>query len=149
MNHVWFVTSTINLLTADSPLDAMKNLLMLFGKEFAEIYFPWLIMILDKSIIAEIYILMMHLHHQMITIKGPLHMIFVYNTLMHWCMILASTTYSPSPSPRSYYFRSFKWIRETIEDIFYHLFHVHFWWEVLSHEVFLLTSVTWTKKIML
>ena len=31
----------------------------------------------------KIYILMMLLHHQILTIKGPLHMIFVYNTLMH------------------------------------------------------------------
>ena len=28
-------------------------------------------------------ILMILLHHQMMTFKGPLHMFFVYNTLMH------------------------------------------------------------------
>ena len=126
----------------------LLNLLMFYGKEFAEIYFPLLIMIIYKSMLGEKYILMMLLHHQMMTIKEPLHMIFFYNTLMHWCIILASTTSSPSPSPRSCSFNSFKWRKGPVEDIFYYLYHVHFLGEVLSHEVFLLTSVTWINQIL-
>ena len=61
----------------------LLNLLMLFGKEFVEIYFPLLIMIQYQRMVAEKNILMILLYHQMITFKGPLHMFFVYNTLMH------------------------------------------------------------------
>ena len=64
-------------------MQILLNLLMLFGKEFADIYFPWLIMLLYQIILESKYILMIPLHHQIMTIKGPLHMIFVYNTLMH------------------------------------------------------------------
>ena len=35
---------------------------MLFGKEFAEISFPWLIMLLDESMLLEKDILMIPLH---------------------------------------------------------------------------------------
>ena len=45
--------------------------------------FTLLIMLLDQSMLAEKYILMIILHHQMMTIKGPLHVIFVFGTLMH------------------------------------------------------------------
>ena len=115
-------------------------------KEFAEIFFPWLIMLLYKSIFSSKYILMIPLHHQIMTIKGPLHMIFVYSTLMHWCMLLASTTSSSSPSPISFSFSSFKWRGGLVEDLFVHIYHIHFLVEVFSHEVFLLTSVTWINK---
>ena len=118
-------------------------------EEFVEIYFPWLIMLIYKSIHVAKYILIMILYHQMMTIKGPLHMIFVYNTLMHWCMISTSTTSSPSPSPIICSFSSSKWRRGSVEEFFYDLCHVHFLGEVLFHRVFLLTSVIWTNKILL
>ena len=128
-------------------MQILLNLLMLFWKEFVETYFPWLIIILYQIIISEKYIFIMPLHHQMMTIKGPLHMIFVYNTLMHWCMILASTTSSPSPSPRSCSFNAFKWRRGPVEDIFYHLYHVHSWGRIFPMIFSLFPHFTWRNKI--
>ena len=49
----------------------------------SKIYFPLLIMLPDQSMVVGKIILMIIVHHQMITFRDPLHTFFVYNTLMH------------------------------------------------------------------
>ena len=95
----------------------LLNLLMLFGKEFAEIYFPWLIMLLYKSMFSAKKILIILLHHRMMTIKEPLHMIFFYNTdaFMHDLGIRNIFTKSLT---KRFPFNLFKWRRRPIEYFF-------------------------------
>ena len=107
---------TIFQLFRELDVKSIVLIFVLFGKEYAQISFPFQIMFADKSLTVERSIQIMLLLHQLMRYKESLIFLLAGSTLQ--CMIMEFMISSASPSSRSSSVRSLKWIWRYVEDIF-------------------------------